>query len=105
MVSTVKAAPVSVTYTASPGGLITPASVTCSFAKDGSGAIAKPCGTFKFTEPAALALGYTITATSTWSVTWGGNADYNEAGWTDALPGPDPAVQQNVTIQEIQTIN
>jgi hypothetical protein len=101
--STVQAYPVSVTYSATPQGLITPASVTCTF--DENGEIASPCSTFQFTEPAGSTLGYSITATTTWNVTWSGSADYGEAGWTEPLPGPPAAFTNAVTVQEIQTIN
>ena len=104
--SQVYAFPVSVTYTSNPADLITPESVTCSFDANEDGAIASPCQTFQFTEPATAALGYSLTATTTWKVYWAGNADYREARWTIPLPGPNPAYTANdLTVQEIQAIN
>jgi hypothetical protein len=99
MTSTVTTYPVSVTYTASPSGLINPSSVTCYFNEDGT--FSSPCPTFQFTTPEQN--GATITATSTWNVTW--NGDDGEAPWTEQLPGPALAVVAPITIQEIQTIN
>lgn len=101
--STVTSYPVSVTYTASPGGLITPGSVTCRFNQDGS--IANGCPTFKFTEPEAPAIGATLYATTTWDVHWNGSKAYGEGKWTEQLPGPDPTFQAVVTVQAIQAVN
>lgn len=102
--STVTAYPVSVTYTATPGSLMSPASLTCYFNADGS--IKSPCPTFTFTAPAAAGSGDTITATTAWNVTWTGSANYGEAGWTRPLAlGPDMVFTHAITVQEIQTIN
>ena len=101
--SQVNAYPVSITYTANPPGLITPSSVTCTFNPDGT--IQAPCATFTFTQPVKAGSADQIIATSTWNVTWTGNADYGEAGWTRPLPGDFPAFDSPITVQEIQTIN
>ena len=99
MFSEVKTYPVSVTYTASPQGLITPSSVTCYFKEDGT--LKSACPTFQFTEPERS--GATITATSMWDVTW--IVQDGEAPWTEQLPGPPVVVNAPLTVQEIQTIN
>jgi len=96
--STVTTYPVSVTYTASPQGLITPSSVTCYFK---NGTLSSACPTFQFTE--AEQSGASLTATSLWDVTWNGHD--GEAPWTEQLPGPALVVTAQLTVQEIQTIN
>lgn len=101
--STVTSYPVTVTYTATPAGLISPASVTCQFNKNGS--IKKGCGTFVFTRPEAASAGARLIATTTWKVTWVGSAEYGQTGWTIPLPGAEPVFTQVVQVQAIQAIN
>jgi len=96
--STVQATPRSVTFTAS--GPISPSSVTCDF--NAAGRLAAGCQlTFlKSTPPGSS---YTITESSMWNVTWGGDPVTGEPGWTRQI---GPVVQNSgpVIVQEIQSI-
>lgn len=95
--SEVHATPNSVTFTST--GRISPSSVTCYF--DGAGNM-KPCQlTFlKSTPPGSS---YTVTESSMWNVTWGGDPVTGEPGWTRQI-GPVVLNSGPVLVQEIQSV-
>jgi hypothetical protein len=95
--SVVHATPDSVTFTASPGGVMSPPSVTCRFNADGS--LKSGC---QFTFLKATSAGYTLTESTMWNVTWDGDPVTGEPGWTKQI---GPITQSApVLVQEIQTI-
>lgn len=87
----------SVTFTASPAGVMSPSSVTCGFNADGS--LKSGC---QFTFLKATSTGYTLTESTMWKVTWDGDPFTGEPGWTRQI---GPITQSNpALVQEIQTI-
>jgi hypothetical protein len=94
--STVYATPDSVTFTSD--GPISPSSVTCTFNADGS--LKDGC---QFTFLKSTTTGYTMTESTTWNVTWGGDPVTGEPGWTRQI-GPFTQTFGPVMVQEIQTI-
>lgn len=95
--STVHATPEAVTFT-SPDGSMSPPSVTCTFNADGS--LQSGC---QFTFLKSTSTGYTLTESTTWNVTWGGDPVTGEPGWTKKI-GPITQQYNPVMVQEIQTI-
>jgi hypothetical protein len=94
--STVFATPTSVTFTSS--GPTSPSSETCTFQANGT--LNGPC---QLTFLKSTTAGYTITESSMWNVTWGGNAAYGEPGWTRQI-GPVTQTSNPFPVQEIQTV-
>ena len=94
--STVHATPTSLTFTST--GPISPSSVTCYFNADGS--LHDGC---QLTFLKSTTTGYTITESSMWNVTWGGDPVTGEPGWTHTI-GPVIKTYNPVLVQEIQTI-
>lgn len=94
--STVHATPSRVTFTSS--GPTSPRSVTCYFNANGS--LRSGC---QLTFLKSTSSGYTVTESSMWNVTWGGDPVTGEPGWTRQI-GPVTIVSGPVLVQEIQTI-
>jgi hypothetical protein len=94
--STVFATPNRVTFTSS--GPISPSSVTCYFNANGS--LKAGCG---FTFLKSTKVGYTITESTVWNVTWGGDPVTGEPGWTRHI-GPFTVTSGPVLVQEIQSV-
>jgi len=96
--STVNANPVSVTFSAQEGGVMSPPSVTCYFNADGS--LQPGC---QITFLKSTTTGYTLVESSMWNVTWTGDAGTGEPGWTKPI-GPVRQTSGPVIVQEIQTV-